>query len=72
MNLNMQYITDANGLQQAVIIPRKEWIAFENEYNKLRKKLEILLGIENALNEVHLIQTGKKGGKTLKSFLNEL
>ena len=72
MNLNIQYVTDTKGFQQAVIIPKKEWIAFEDEYRKIKKKLEILLGIEKALEEVSLIQSGKKKGKSLNEFLNEI
>lgn len=72
MNLHIQYITDEKGSQQAVIIPQKEWISFEKEFYKLKKKLDILLGIEKAMKEVRLIQTGKKKGKSLKAFLDEI
>ena len=72
MNLNIQYITDTKGFQRSVIIPKKEWLSFENEYYKIKKKLEILLGIEKAFTDVRLIQSGKKKGKSLNEFLNEL
>ncbi|MEI6436505.1 MAG: hypothetical protein WCP32_16885 [Bacteroidota bacterium] len=71
MDLHLQYITNEKGISQAVVIPQKEWEIFQKEYFKMKKKLEILLGIENALQEVDLIQTGKKKGKSLQpSFMN--
>ena len=72
MDLHLQYITNDKGATQAVVIPHKEWDLFQKEYNKLKKKLDILLGIENALKEVDLIQSGKKKGKSLATFIDEL
>ena len=72
MDLHLQYITNDKGAPQAVVIPHKEWDLFQKEYNKLKKKLDILLGIENALKEVELIQSGKKKGKSLATFIDEL
>ena len=72
MDLHLQYITNDKGSPQAVVIPRKEWDLFQKEYHKLKMKLEILLGIENALKEVDLIQSGKKKGKSLATFIDEL
>lgn len=72
MDLHLQYITNDKGKPLSVVIPQKEWEHFQREYNKIKKKLEILLGIENALNEVEMIQSGKKSGKSLTKFLNEL
>lgn len=72
MDLHLQYITNEEGAPQAVIIPQKEWDHFQKNYNKLKKKLEILLGVENALKEVEQIQTGKKKGKSLAAFIDEL
>ena len=72
MDLHLQYITNDKGATQAVVIPRKEWDLFQKEYNKLKKKLDILLGIENALKEVDLIRSGKKKEKSLATFIDEL
>ena len=70
--MHLQYITNDKGTPEAVVIPRKEWECFQKEYYQLKKKLEILLGIENALKEVDLIQSGKKRGKSLATFIDEL
>jgi len=72
MDLHLQYITNDKGATQAVVIPHKEWDLFQKEYNKLKKKLDILLGIENALEEVDMIQSGKKKEKSLTTFIDEL
>ena len=72
MDLHLQYITNDKGATQAVVIPHKEWDLFQKEYNKLKKKLDILLGIGNALEEVDMIQSGKKKGKSLATFIDEL
>jgi hypothetical protein len=45
---------------------------YQSEYAKIKNKLDILLGIREAMKEVHEIQSGKKKGKTLRSFLHEL
>jgi len=70
--MHLQYLTDEKGIQQAVVIPAKEWLAFQEEFNKIKMKLQILTGIENAMKEVEQINKGKKKGKSLKSFLDEL
>ena len=44
----------------------------KKKYNKSKMKLRILLGVENAMKEVRLIQGKKKEGKLLKNFLDEL
>lgn len=69
--MNIQYITDEKGEQQ-VVIPQKEWLSFQKEYDKIKMKLQILLGLENALKEVKLFRNGRKKGKTLNAFLDEL
>jgi len=72
MNIKLEYITDKKGRQKAVVIPHRQWKNFEAEYNKIKNKLNIILGIQDALKEVKEIQSGKKKAKTLKTLLNEL
>ncbi len=69
--MNVNYITDNDGKQSAVIVPIGEWENFVKKYNKIKNKLAILTGLQNAVEEVKLIQTGKKKGKTLREFLDE-
>lgn len=72
MTLRIEYITDKNGHQKSVVIPHSQWLLYQAEQTKLKNKLDILLGIRDAMKEVHRIQSGKKKGKSLRSFLNEL
>lgn len=71
MTLHIEYLTDSKGKTKSVVIPQKEWEAFNREVNKLKNKLAILLGIREAMNEVRTIREGKKKGKTLRQLLNE-
>jgi hypothetical protein len=71
MTLHIEYITDAKGKQKSVVIPHKQWNAFLSDYQKTKKKLEVLSGIGQALSEVELIKKGKLKKQTLSEFLNE-
>ena len=64
----MQYLVNDRGRNTAVVVPIKEW----NDLQKAKRKLEILNGIENALQEVSEIKKGKLLKITLKGFLNDL
>ena len=69
--LHLNYLTDASGNQVAVQIAMEEWLVFQQEYQELKRKLEIMQGIRDALQEVH---TARKEGRKLQSlseFLNE-
>ena len=72
MELHIEYLTDSKGKQKAVVISQREWKNFQAEYTKLKNKLSILLGIQDALKEVQEIQSGKRKGKTLGNLLNEI
>lgn len=69
--LHINYLTDASGNQIAVQIALEEWLLFQQEYEELKRKLEIMQGIREALEEV---QSARKEGRKLQSlseFLNE-
>lgn len=75
--MNVQYITDENGNQKAVIIPIEDWNKFKTDYEKMssqkRDKKYILNGIKDAFKEVKDIKEGKRNkGKSLSEFLNEV
>ena len=72
MTLHLEYITDRKGKAKSVVIPRKEWDLFQNDYMHMKNKLAVLLGLRDAIKEVHDIQSGKKKAKSLSDFLNEL
>jgi phage pi2 protein 07 len=69
--LHLNYLTDASGNQIAVQIAMEEWLVFQQEYQELKRKLEVMQGIRDALEEV---QSARKEGRKLQSlseFLNE-
>ncbi|MEO5570336.1 MAG: hypothetical protein ABIT08_07225 [Bacteroidia bacterium] len=72
MNFDFNYVTDSHGNLKDVVIPVQQWKKFQSDYEKMKKKVEILLGIKDAMNEVRLIQSGKKKGKSLRKFLDGL
>ena len=65
----LQYIVDNSGQKTSVVVPVKAWEDLNNNYQKLKNKLNILNSISEGLNEV---QQAKKTGRklqTLKDFL---
>jgi PHD/YefM family antitoxin component YafN of YafNO toxin-antitoxin module len=70
--MNIQIATNNQGKRSAVIIPFREWELLQSKINKLETEQRILLGINDAMQEVKAIIKGKKNAKTLQSFLNEL
>ncbi|WP_373548934.1 hypothetical protein [Haliscomenobacter sp.] len=69
--LNLNYITDAAGKQIAVQISMDDWLLFQQEYQEIKRKLEILGGIKEALIEVHQARKENRKLQTLTEFLNE-
>lgn len=65
----LKYIVDDSGHKTSVLVPVKVWEDLNANYQKLQKKLNILNGISEGLNEVR--QAKKTGRKlqTLKDFL---
>ncbi|HEX8529151.1 MAG TPA: hypothetical protein VF646_03985 [Cytophagales bacterium] len=71
--MSIQYVTDEAGRHKAVIIPIEEWEEMKREHQRLKSKLDVLGGIEDALQEVKDIKAGRrKKGRTLGEFLNEV
>lgn len=69
--MNVNYITDGYGNQSAIVIPIDEWNKLIRKHNKLKRKLEILMGLENAVQEVNMVKEGKMKLKSFKDFLDE-
>jgi PHD/YefM family antitoxin component YafN of YafNO toxin-antitoxin module len=64
----MEFITDARGRQKAVVVPIKEWESLQ----RMKRKLEVLNGVADALEEVAAVRSGRQPkGQTLSEFLNE-
>ena len=72
MTLHLDYIKDTKGRTKSVVIPNREWEYFRSEYDKMKSKLSILLGIKIAMKEMREIQSGKRKAKFFSEFLDEL
>ena len=67
----LNYIVDAGGNQIAVQIPITDWLLFKKEYEEVKRKLEILQGIKDAMQEMKVAKRAGKKLQTLSDFLNE-
>lgn len=68
---SIHYLTDAKGSPVAVQISIADWNLFEKEFNEMKRTLEILQGVNHALEEVKQVKQGKKKLQTLSEFLHE-
>lgn len=69
--MNVSYITDRYGKQSAVIVPIAEWEEIMESQAKMKRKLEILIGLKEAVEEVNMAKEGKLKLKSFKEFLDE-
>ena len=65
----LKYIIDDSGHKTSVLVPVKVWEDLNNNYQRLQKKLNILNGISEGLNEVRQVKKTEKKLQTLKDFL---
>jgi hypothetical protein len=75
MNLQLQYITDIDGVKNAVLLPINDWEKIEKDleaYKRLKNKKAFFEGLTNAFREVMLIREGKKKANSFDELLNEL
>ena len=64
----LNYITNAKGKQVAVQIPIENWLLLQKEYENMKREIEILTGIKDALEEVH----GAKKENKKTSIINSV
>lgn len=69
--MNVNYITDSYGKQSAVIVPIAEWKEIMESLVKMKRKIEILTGLKEAVEEVNMAKEGKLKLKSFKEFLDE-
>jgi len=72
MKKGLKYLVDSDGNRLAVIVPMGIWNNMNSGYDRSLKKVSILTGIRDGLEEVK--KTGMSGRKlqTLKDFLKEM
>ena len=68
---SLKYIVDDNGHKTSVLVPVKIWEDLNSNYQKLQKKLTILNGIRDGLNEVKNSKRAGRKLQTLKDFLSD-
>jgi hypothetical protein len=71
MSTALKYIIDENGHKTSVLVPLKTWEDLNEKYKKLNKKLAILTGIQEGINEVKESRANGKSLQTLSDFLSE-
>jgi len=73
--MNLQYITDGEGHKNAVQLTMKDWEKIQKdlaELSRLRNKKIFMLELAEAVEEMKQILEGKKQGRNVEDFLNEL
>ncbi|MDB5283985.1 MAG: hypothetical protein JWO06_3060 [Bacteroidota bacterium] len=75
--MKVSYIINEKGARSAVVIPIKEWDNIERQLQKPKTKLRkrkspLVREMEQAIEEVTLIKTGKKKPKSIEQLLHEL
>lgn len=77
--MNLQYISDNKGKTTGVFIPIQEWEGLKSKFKGLEEeelgeqsKVEILQGLQQAVEEMNLIKQGKLKARDAKDLLNEL
>ncbi|MEN9613153.1 MAG: hypothetical protein RLZZ628_3967 [Bacteroidota bacterium] len=69
--INLSYVTDIAGNPIAVLVPIQDWLAIQKEHEETKRKLEILQGIQSALQEVRQAKKENRKLQSLSDFLNE-
>lgn len=67
----VKYMVDENGQKTSVLVPITTWTKMNTDYIKLQNKLQVLLGIKSAYNEVKLSKKSGNKLQTLTDFLRE-
>ncbi len=69
--INLQYLTNEQGIKTGVLIPYKEWNNLIQEYSKLKQLSALKKEIKHGFNDLIAIEQGKSKEITLSEFLNE-
>lgn len=68
----LHYLTDETGKPEAVVIPIARWKELEAYYAQLRRRDEVLEGMQSALLEARAIEAGEQPAEDLHDFLDSL
>jgi hypothetical protein len=69
--VDVSYVSDVKGNQTAVIIGIDEWQKIIDKQKKMKAKLDLLTGLQEAVQEINLMKESQTKRTTFKEFLNE-
>lgn len=72
MVADIQYLTNANGKRQSVIVPIEEWNSIMEKLEKTTQKEQFKMHLVSAFDEVRQVQMGLKKPNTFSSFLENM
>lgn len=72
MKVNLTYVSDSKGKKKAIQMSIEEQNKFNKEFIKLVEFKKLKVGLSEAINEVHLFESGKKKTTTPNQFLDGL
>lgn len=72
MKIPVQYVSDAQGNPQAVLVPLSEWERILNKLKKYEQTLKIRSDLKEAFDEIKAMKSGRIPEQTLSDFLNDL
>jgi len=77
--MGLQVIEDGKGKATGVFIPMREWKILKKQHKDLEAleyteptKSQLISELKDAIQELSLVQQGKRKSRPLKSLLNEL
>ena len=71
MPSTIKYMIDEKGSRTSAIVPIRTWEKINEDYHRLQNKLNLLIGLKNALTETKEAKITGRKLQTLKDFLNE-
>ena len=67
----LKYMIDEKGQKTSVLVPIKTWAKINEDYSKLQNKLNFIVGLKDAFQEIQSAKISGKKLQTLKGFLDE-
>ena len=67
----IKFMVNERGSKTSAIVPIRTWEKINENYKKLQNKLNLLIGLKDALLEAKEARKTGKQLQTLKDFLNE-
>jgi len=68
---SIQYMIDESGTKTSAIVPIRTWEKINENHQKLKNKLNLLIGLKAGLLETKEVKKTGKKLQTRKDFLNE-